>query len=104
MLPQTRQKLRWFSLVCLVAGCLLLFLVWISARPEIVVKGAKMPTFKQVLLSQGNAYEEVQWRLLDLTVDFEFFSNLLRAILLLTVFASALSIVVVFNDIRLTKK
>jgi len=104
MLPQTRIKLRWFSLISLVVGCVLLLLIWISASPEIVVKGAKLPTFFQVLLSQGNAYDEVQWKLMDLTVDFEFFSNLLRAVLLLTVFTSALSIMVVLSDIRLTKK
>ncbi len=104
MLPQTRQKLRIFSLVCLLGGCLLLFLIWISSKPEIMVKGTKTPTFWDVILSRSNVYDEVQWKMMDLTVSYEFFSDLLRFIMMATVFMSALAIVVVINDVRLTKK
>jgi hypothetical protein len=104
MLPQTRQKLRIFSLVCLGIGGFLLTLTWLFAEPDIVVRGARIPTFWDVLLSQAGTTDEVQWKLLDMTLSYEVFSNLLRGILLLTVCTSALTIVVVYQDIKLTKK
>lgn len=104
MLPQTRQKLRLFSAISLIVGCLFLALIWFSASPEVIVKGERQPTFKEVLLAKPNFYDVVQWKLMDLTISFDFFSTLLRAIVMLTICTSVLSIVVVFNDIRLTKK
>jgi hypothetical protein len=104
MLPQTRQKLRIFSLVSLVIGILVLVMTWMFAEPERVVRGAQFPTFWQVMLSQPSSYEDVEWKLLDMKLSYQFFSNLLRFILLLTVCTSALTLVVVHQDIRLTKK
>jgi hypothetical protein len=104
MLPQTRQKLRIFSFITLGIGGLLLTLTWLFAEPEIVVRGAHLPTFWDVMLSQPGSLDDVQWKLLDMTLSYQVFSNVLRAILLLTVCTSALSIVVVYQDIKLTKK
>ena len=104
MLPQTRQKLRIFSLVSLAIGVLLLVVIWMFAEPEKVVPDARFPTFWEVLLSQPSSYDDVQWNLLDTKLSYHFFSNLLRLILLLTVCTSALTLVVVGQDIRLTKK
>ena len=104
MLPQTRQKLRVFSLISLIVGCLLLAGIWFSTEATVVVKGTKEPTFWQLLLFQSNVHDEIEWKVMDIKMSTEDYGNLLRLVLILTVTASALSLVVVFQDIRLTKK
>ena len=104
MLPQTRQKLRVFSLISLVVGCVLLAGIWFSTEATVVVKGTKVPTFWQLMFYQSNVHDEIDWKLLDFKLSTEDFGNLMRLVLILTVTASALSLVVVFQDIRLTKK
>ncbi len=79
-------------------------LLWFSSQPQRMTRDAQVPTFWQVMLGRANVDDSLQWKMLDVTVSYEFFSELLRFILVLTVFVSALAIVVVFNDIRLTKK
>ncbi len=104
MLPQTRVKLRLFALFSLIVGCALVGLVWMIAKPEEVVKGAHSPTFWETLQAKPAQSDDVQWRLLDLTLNADFFCTLLRSLVAMTVFTSVLSLVVVFNDLRLTKK
>jgi hypothetical protein len=104
MLPQTRQKLRLFSFVAIGIGCLLMLTLWMFAEPKILVAGTDIPTFWDVLVGPTQADDAVQWQLLDLELSWQFFANLLRATLFLTVCTAALCLVVVYNDIRLTKK
>lgn len=104
MLPQTRQKLRIFSFVAIGLGVLLMVLMWVFAEPEPLVKGTKIPSFWDVLLGQPQSDDAVQWKLLDLAMSWQLFANLLRAVLLLTVCTSAVTLAVLYSDIKLTKK
>jgi hypothetical protein len=104
MLPQTQQKLRMFSLICLPVGCALLFFIWSISKPDIIVQGTKPPGFWDVILARTDVYDEVQWKLWDLTVSFEFYTDLLRFILLVSVSLSAIALMILFNDFLLTKK
>ena len=104
MLPQTRRKLRIFSGVSLIVGCCLVATIWFLAEPVQVVQETPIPSFRDVVMAKPDLTDELRWKILDLTVDHSFFCNLLRFILVATVFTSLLSIVVVYNDIRLTKK
>jgi len=104
MLPQTRNKLRLFSGISLVLGCALVGMLWWGAKPDIVVQGTPIPTFWEVLMAKHEIVDELQWKILDVTVNHSFFSNLLRFILVLTAFASLVTIVVVYSDTRLTSK
>ena len=104
MLPQTRQKLRVFSLISLIVGCVLLAGIWFSTEATVVVKGTKVPTFCQLMFFQSNVHDEIEWKVMDFKMTTEDFGSLMRFVLILTVAASALSLVVVFQDIRLTKK
>lgn len=104
MLPQTRQKLRVFSLISLIVGCLLLAGIWFSTQKTVVVKDTREPTFWQIMFYKSNVHDEIEWQVMDVKMSTEDFSDLLHLVLILTVTASALSLVVVFQDIRLTKK
>jgi hypothetical protein len=104
MLPQTRQKLRIFSFVAIGLGVMFMVLLWMFAEPEILVKDTSIPSFWDVLLSQAPSDDAVKWKLLDVDMSWQFFSNLLRIVLILTVCTAALSLSVVYSDIKLTKK
>jgi len=104
MLPQTRQKLRIFSFIAIAIGCLSLIMLWMFAEPKQVVAGTSIPSFWDVLLGQPHMDGAVEWQLLDMTLSWQFFANLLRAVLLVTVCTSAFTLVIVYNDIGLTKK
>lgn len=104
MLPQTRRKLRIFSGISLIVGCAVVALLWFLAEPEVIVQGTPIPSFRDVIMAKHEIVDELRWKILDVTVSHSFFCNLLRFVLVATVFTSLVTVVVVYNDIRLTKK
>lgn len=104
MLPQTQRKLRWFSLLSLLVGAVIIATLWFLATPSPVVKGVRVPGFWEMLVMEMENSEELEWRLGTILLTHDFFSNLLRFLCVLTVSSSVLALVVVINDVRLTRK
>lgn len=104
MLPQTRHKLRLFAGLALVIGCGLVAALWFAAKPDVIVPGTPVPGFRDIILVKIEITDEIQWKILDLSLSHGFFCNLIRFLIVATIFTSGITLVTIYNDTRLTKK